>query len=189
METLGLSSPPAERSNIFRRIFWPENHAGNADSLAQQGFWVCLVIAAFSCGMLIYSGHPFFALLSFVFYALGGVGVREYSVIAAAAVSGVWVFQIFVVLALRQMPGLPDIAAAIVLLTNIRGAWIASNWKRTGAPDMFPDRLNETWRDKLSDQLPQKIWPIGKFVFIASGVLWLTLNVVGLAIILARSHH
>jgi hypothetical protein len=54
---------------------------------------------------------------------------------------------------------------------------------------MFPDRLNETWRDKLSDQLPQKIWPIGKFVFIASGVLWLTLNVVGLAIILARSHH
>lgn len=36
--------------------------------------------------------------------------------------------------------------------------------------DAFPDRFHETWRDRLVDVLPARIWPNGKYLFFLIGL-------------------
>jgi hypothetical protein len=69
-----------------------------------------------------------------------------------------------------------------ILLANVRGTILASRWKKLPEamdPDLQPMRFNETWRDKLCDQLPPKIWPAGKYVFFALVVVYLGLTLIG----------
>lgn len=165
MSTLGLDGRPQREDNIVQRIFWPSNHAGDVDSLGQQGFWVCLLVALISAAISIFTGHPVIGLLVFVFYWLGGIGVREHSVSAAVIVALGYICALVFAIATHHMPGLLDIAITAILLGNIRGTYIASSWKAAGDPDVFPDRMNVTFFDRLVDQLPPKIWPKGRYAF------------------------
>jgi hypothetical protein len=71
-------------------------------------------------------------------------------------------------------PAFIPLGILCLLLANIRGTWIASRWQNVG--DAFPDRLQETWRDRLVDVLPARTWPGGKYFFflISIGLFVLT---------------
>jgi len=101
------------------------------------------------------------------------------------------VFALFFVgllysLASGQFPGFLAIIAAAILLSNVRAAFLASEWKPVGEDEDRPMRFNETLGDKVADQLPAKAWPALQIPFFAlSGVL-LLLSLAGLAIVAAQ---
>jgi hypothetical protein len=165
MSTLGLDDAPSHEDNIFKRIFWPGNQPYEVDSLGQQGLWVCIVVAVVSLVGSVVTGHPLVGLLFAAFYWMGGMGVREGSIAAAVIVAAGYIAAASLVVIMGRPPGVLDIAITIVLLANIRGTWIAASWKKRGAADMFPDRIDQTWTDKLIDQWPPKFWPNGQYAF------------------------
>lgn len=180
MSILGLDGTPEQEENIFKRIFWPRNEPYAVDSLGQQGFWVCFGVGLISGVVSLITGHPLLAILVICFYWMGGVGVREHSVPAAILVTGAYFLSVGLVIWSGRPPGLLDIAIGVILLSNIRGTYIASAWKRTGDPDLFPDRMKTTFRDKLVDQWPRAVWPKGKFVFFSAGFCYGVLLVLGM---------
>ena len=169
MQTLGITDRPQEPDNIFRRIFWPSNHAADVDALGQQGFWVCLAAAVLSLIQLAVQSHWILALAFAFFYFLGGIGVREHSRVAAIIVAAFFLLNLVgSAVALGAPPGFIPLGMLCLLLANIRGTWIASRWPSVA--DAFPDRFHETWRDRLVDVLPARIWPNGKYLFFLIGL-------------------
>ncbi len=182
MSILGLSGEASREENIFKRIFWPANQPYEADSLGQQGLWVCIVVAVIAAAVSVLTGHPLIAVLMLLFYWLGGMGVREHSVAAAVLVALGYLASGAIVVLLGRSLGLLDIAIACVLLANVRGTVIASRWKKVADPDLFPQRLNTTFSDKLIDQWPARFWPSGRFSFFAVAIVFaglLAFEVVG----------
>lgn len=180
MSILGLDGRPQRGDNILQRIFWPSNHAGEADALGQQGYWVCLFVGLISAAIAVFTGRPVIGLLILVFYWLGGIGVREHSISAAIIVALGYIMALAFVIAMHRLPGFLDIAITAVLLGNIRGTYIASSWMAKGDLEAFPDRLNVTFFDKLVDQLPAKLWPKGKYVFLSVSILYGAMLVLGM---------
>ncbi|MGB6192844.1 MAG: hypothetical protein WBF42_10275 [Terracidiphilus sp.] len=197
MQTLDLSGERKERDGRFKSLFWPTvENAWDVDYLGQQGFWICLAIAiltsfllvilAFAAptlatrvGILIVTGA-----FAFIF-VVGGMGVRESSWPAAAT--------IFVLYAVNQLgtgrpPGILPIIIGAVLLSNVRATFLASRWKAPAEGEDRPTRFNETFRDKLADQLPPRIWPVLRIpFFVIATLLFLLLCYVGAAKLL-RPH-
>jgi hypothetical protein len=169
VQTLGIADRQQEPDNIFRRIFWPSNHAADVDALGQQGFWVCLAAAVLSLIQLAFQGHWILALAFALFYFLGGIGVREHSRVAAIIVATFFLLNLVgSAVVLGVPPGFIPLGMLCLLLANIRGTWIASRWQSVA--DAFPDRFHETWRDRLVDVLPARIWPNGKYLFFLIGL-------------------
>lgn len=189
MSTLGLDGRPEEQDNIFQRIFWPSNHAGEADALGQQGFWVCLIVGVISAGISLFTGHFLIGLLVFGFYWFGGMGVREHSISAAIIVALGYIAALVFAVSTGHFPGFLDIAITVILLANIRGTYIASSWKAKGDPEVFPDRMNVTFFDRLVDQLPAKLWPKGRYAFFCLGVIYGALLALGTVGILRAPPH
>jgi len=190
MGYLGLSEPIEKEDNLFTRLFWPSDHAGEADSLGQQGFWICMAVAVVSGFVLFLQGHTLIALLTFAFFGLGGMGIREHSVPAAALVAVAYVLDLIAAFLSGRSPGFFGLVATVLLIANIRGTWIASKWAKLADPDSFPERLAATWRDRLVDQLPAQIWPGSRIAFFCIAALYLFLSVAGtisLGLRLARS--
>lgn len=187
METLGLSGPPAPRDSFFRRIFWPSADSADADSLAQQGFWICLIVAIASGIIAALQGHFIIGIVFGIFYFLCGVGVREHDVPSAIAVAAVYLINIGGgIVITKTPPGLLTLFIAFILIANIRGCTIASKWLKAGDPDLIPTRLNETWQDKLVDQMPARVWPRIRIAFYFLSVVVILLTVAGVAITLAH---
>lgn len=187
MSTLGLDGRPQSEDTLLQRIFWPRNHAGDADALGQQGYWVCLFVGVISAGISVFTGHPFLGLLVLAFYWLGGIGVREHSVAAAIIVALGYIAAFVFAVALGRFPGLVDLAITAILLGNIRGTYVASSWRAKGDPEVFPDRLNTTFFDWLVDQLPAKLWPKGRYAFFSVTVLYAALMAFAMVGIMHRS--
>ena len=180
MSTLGLSGEPSREENIFKRMFWPANQPYEVDALGQQGLWVCLVVAVISAVVSVITGHPLIGLLVFLFYWLGGMGVREHSVAAALLLALGYVSSAAIVVLVGRSPGILDVIIVALLLANIRGTYIASAWKSRAAPESFPERLNTTFSDKLIDQWPARFWPKGRFCFFGVAVVYAVLFVLGM---------
>src|ERR1035441_3921590 len=65
-------------------LFWPSIQSGaDVDYLAVQGFWVCTIVGLMSLVFLA-AAQPITAILVFLLFHLGGVGVREHNPFAAA---------------------------------------------------------------------------------------------------------
>jgi hypothetical protein len=175
METLGLSdSPPASKGRI-RSLFWPSIRNGtDVDNLGSQGYWVCLFVAVISFALLTALGRPILAVAIFLFYYLGGIGVRERSRYAAIAV-----FLMYLMDTLTA-PGILRIIVSALLLSNLRATWIASRWKPESEEAILPPRLSETFTDKLVDQLPAWLWPKLRIVYYSASTVFLLLVGVGL---------
>ncbi|HEX4155850.1 MAG TPA: hypothetical protein VHY48_09565 [Acidobacteriaceae bacterium] len=186
MSILGLDGRPQRENNIFQRIFWPGNHAGEADALGQQGFWVCLVVGLLSAAVALWTGHPLLALLTLAFYWLGGMGVREHSVTAAIIVALGYIASLAIVIIGGRFPGLLDIAITAILIGNIRGTYVASSWQAKGDPEVFPSRMNTTFFDWLVDQIPAKLWPKGRYVFFLVSAVYGVLLTLGTVALLHR---
>ncbi len=172
---LGLSGEPTQDDNLFKRLFWPSNNPTEVDTLGQQGFWICLIVGLVSTVASLLTGHPLLGLLLLVFYWLGGMGVREYSVWAAVSVALAYAISLVLSVFTRHMPGIIDVIIEGLLLANIRGTYIASQWKKRADPSEFPDRLNTLFWDKVVDQIPQKVWPVGRYIFFVVGLFYLAL--------------
>ena len=185
MQTLGLAGPEQKPDNIVKRLFWPANNPSEVDTLGQQGFWICLVVGTISLISFSVAGYWYIGLIAAIFFVLGGIGVREHSVLAAALVASAYVLNILAAILARRAPGLLDVFIALLLAANIRGTWIASAWMAKGDPQLFPERSNSGFVDQVVDQMPRRIWPKGRFLFYAFSIFYFLVLIVGSAGLLA----
>ena len=194
MQSLDLSGEKKKSDGQLKSLFWPTvENAWDVDYLGQQGFWVCLVIGIINFALvaltafeaptpagrfaaLVFGGAVFFV------YFVGGMGVRECSWLAATAV-----FAIYAVgqVGAGHAPSVLSLIIGAVLLSNVRATFIASRWQPVADGEDRPTRFNETFRDKLVDQLPPTAWPILRVPFFIAAslvlVFFLYLSVTGLS--------
>lgn len=189
MGYLGLSEPVERQDNLFRRIFWPGDGACDVDALGQRGFWLCAAVGTLSFMVYFAQGHWLIALLTLAFFWLGGVGVREHSTAAATIVASAYLLNLASSLITGIFPGVIAIAAALLLIANIRGTQIAARWAKSGDPEVFPERMRETWRDRLVDQMPALVWPRTRVVFFGIAGIYTLLAVVGTAELARHPNH
>jgi hypothetical protein len=186
MQTLGLSSQDKRSDGRLKSIFWPTvENAWDVNHLGQQGFWICLIVGLLQLIGLAFVGSPLFLIMgivSFLIFFLGGVGVREASWPAAAIVFTIFVSGIADTMARGTSPGIIAITAAAILLSNVRAAFLASEWHPAAPDEDRPTRFNESFTDKVVDQLPARLWPIMKVPFFIISALYLLLIFAGFAI-------
>ena len=192
MQTLGLSGETKRSDGRLKSIFWPTvENAWDVDYLGQQGFWICAFIAIFQLAVALLSGNIVIAIsgiVTAIVFFLGGMGVREGSWPAAAMVFAIYLTGILFSLASGQPPNALTIIAAAVLLSNVRAAFLASEWRPLTEDEDRPMRFSDSFSDKLVDQLPPKAWPILKAVFFSLAALLLLLGLLGLiGVLLAHS--
>ena len=180
MQTLNLSGETRKSDSRLKSLFWPTvDNAWDVDYLGQQGFWICLVIAVVSFALMVVAAlevpNPagrmgvlvLGAIILFV-YVVGGMGVRESCWPAAA--------MVFTLYAVNQLGsgkvGILPVLIGAVLLSNVRATFLASRWTPPAEGEDRPTRFDETFRDKLVDQFPPKLWPKLRIpFFIISGLL------------------
>jgi hypothetical protein len=161
---------------------WPSVQSGaDVDYLGAQGYWVCTIIGVSAFLFAIAAGYTIGGILAFVYYYLGGVGVRERSRYAAVAV-----FVLYIAEMIFSGVGVLSVLFAALLLSNLRATWIASLWKPDSEEAAMPPRLNQTLGDKFSDILPMWLWPKVRVLYYVYSVLFFILVDVGLAMTLAH---
>jgi hypothetical protein len=183
MQSLGLSGETKRSDGRLKSIFWPAvKNAWDVNDLGQQGFWICVLIGLLRALVGVFSGNPVLLavyLASALIFFVGGMGVREASWPAAAMVFALYFCDILYAMAVGRLPGMLSIAAAAILLSNIRAAFLASEWKPAREDEDRPTRFNETFWDKLVDQWPAKAWPVLQTPFFALAALVLLLSLAG----------
>jgi hypothetical protein len=75
---------------------------------------------------------------------------------------------------------------ATVLLSNLRATFLASEWKPPAEDEDRPTRFNDSFRDKLADQLPAKAWPVLQIPFFGLASIHLLLILLGLGVLMMR---
>ncbi len=186
MQTLGLASEQKPTDGLFKRLLWPTiENAYDVDLVSQQGFWLCVILAAISTVTLLVAGHVMYALLIGLTYYLAGVGVRERSLPAAILILCCYLLDrvaAFLITPYGFGGGNPvvGVVAVMLLVANIRATVLARKWRKGSSTDdrtEFPDQVNESWKDRFVNTWPSAVWPRGQFVFypLASGLLLLTL--------------
>jgi len=194
MQTLRLSDSNPRSDGRLKSLFWPSIQSGaDVDYLAVQGFWVCTIVGAISLFFLALAAHqPITALMVFLLFHLGGVGVREHSPFAAAVILVYYVVDLLasVVFLFANSPGIGVVRVIIValLLSNLRATWIAG-WKPDSEEAALPPRMRETFFDKFSDVWPAFVWPKVKVLYYIFSFGFLVLTVAGLIVIYLRGGH
>jgi hypothetical protein len=166
MQTLGLSDSTPKPENRLKALLWPTiRQQYDADYICQQGFWICFALGVMTLLFALISGAVLTPLVSFaaglifaLYYFLGGVGIRQGSIFAAVAV-----FVNYLLANLTSI-GILNILWLALLLANVRATWLAARWRATST-EPPPMRMNQTLGDKLSDSLPERIWPAAAFLF------------------------
>lgn len=185
MQTLDLSGQAKKSDGPIKSLLWPTvENAWDVDYLGQQGFWLCLFIALLSLLLVSFTASQtnipiaravmiLAGLIECLVYFVGGMGVRQASWPAAAMVFALYSLEHL----LMGQIGVLTIIVGAVLLSNVRATFLAAKWKPAADDDDRPMRFNETFRDRLVDQLPPRAWPILKypFYFFASVILLLVL--------------
>jgi hypothetical protein len=161
MQTLGLSDSTPRTESRLKSLFWPTIHnEGDVDYLTQQGFWICLLVALFTLVTNCFAGSVLSGIFEFIFFFLGGIGIRERSRFAAFSVFAAYLLSTLVLQRYTgQGFGVIRMIFLALLLANIRGMLISARWPKTDSLDARALRLNETLGDKLSDTLPSFLWP------------------------------
>jgi hypothetical protein len=189
MQTLGISDSTPDTESRLKSLFWPSIKTGSdVDYLGRQGFWVCVVVAVISSVFLVIADSPFSSVLIFLFYYLGGVGVRERSRYAATITFVLYfVDTVFLGAGLLTAGGVIRIILLGLLLSNLRATWVASRWQPDSEDATLPPRLADTWGDKLSDQSPMWLWPKIRIFYYVFSACFLAFIALGLITILSRS--
>jgi hypothetical protein len=184
MGFLGLDQTEVKDENFFQRMFWPGDHPSDTDALGQRGFWICLAVAVLSLVMLTLRGQWIIGLLVFLFYLLGGIGVREHSQAAAVLVTAAYLMDcassIFV---MGAPPGALQIIVLLMLAGNIRATYIADKWAKQGGAEAMPERRDDTFADKLVDKMPAAVWPKAKVPFFMIAGLYMLMTILGIVMI------
>ena len=183
MQTLGLSGASKRSDGRLKSIFWPTvENAWDVNYLGQQGFLICVITGGYLALIGLFAGNSLL-LVSYLAAALvflaGATGVREASWPAAAMVFALFFCDILYALAVGRLPGIVSVLFAGVLLSNVRAAFLASEWRPTREDEDKPTRFNEDLGDLLIDQLPAKAWPVLQAPFFALSALLLMLSLAG----------
>jgi hypothetical protein len=190
MQTLGLSQESKRTDGLLKSIFWPTvENAWDVDALGRQGFWLCLIIAAYQIVATLITGNPLLIVIgtvSALTFIVGGMGVREKSWPAAAMVFSIFFINLLYTLAIRQFPGFLTIVAACILLSNVRAAFLASEWRPAGEDEDKPTRFNDSLVDKLADQLPSRAWPLLQIPFFVLTSVLVLMSLTGLGVVLLQ---
>lgn len=190
MQTLGLSSESKRSDGRLKSIFWPTvENAWDVNYLGQQGFWICLVVGILQLAGTLIIGSPvllIFGIIAFFIFFMGGMGVREASWPAAALIFTIFLAGNVNSMTMGASPSILGIISAGILLSNVRAAFLASEWRPASPDEDRPTRFNETFTDKLVDQLPARAWPILKVPFFIIAALDLLLILAGFAIQIVR---
>ena len=201
MSTLGLSGPPQQTDGLWRGLFWPTiQNAQDIDLAATRGFWICFAIAFGSATITGRNVSIEFGLnvenaldlAVFLFYFLGAIGVRQTSFAAAAAMLVSYLLGTILYFWVSPFHfSFFRLVGLALLLTNLRGALLIRKWKsdvrRQEDFEYAPSRQNETWRDKLVDQMPLRVWPLGKAIFYALALALIPLETYGIAQLIRHS--
>ena len=142
--------------------------------------------------MLLLQGKPIFGVVVFLFFYVGGVGVRERNPFAATIVFIFYALDsLFSVLFLffNSPWGILvfRVIVTALLLSNVRATWIAANWTQGSEEAILPPRLGDTWSDKFADQVPAKIWPKLRIPYYIFAPWMLVLNLAGMVFMIIRS--
>ena len=193
MQTLGLSNSSERTENRLKSLFWPSIQSGaDVDYLGSQGYWICSFVAIASFLFLLLQGRPILAFAVLLFFYIGGVGVRERDLLAAALVFAFYVMDTLTSL-LALMVATPwgmlvfRILISALLLSNLRATWIASHWRPESDEAALPPRLAESWSDKFADRWPAVLWPKVRILYYVFALCFLLLALVGLANLVIRS--
>jgi hypothetical protein len=179
METLGLT-PSRKADNIWQNLFWPTIRSEvDVDQMGRQGFWLCFIIASFTLVVTLIAGVYIAGMAAAAFYLLGGIGVRQRSRLAAVVIFGAYLLSAIAVLKYAGFGSLLDVVRFIflaLLFANVRGTFLSAKW-RASATVPPPIRLSSTLADRLADQLPIYVWPVGQWFFYLLALLeiWLAL--------------
>ncbi len=152
-----------------------------------------MAVALLSLSFMLVSGQPLLAIWVGLIFFLGGVGIRQTSVAGAVSVFLVYLFQkvAAIVMVAGGVFGVVDYFILAILMANVRGTVKAAEWKHRPElqeAELEPARFNETWRDKLCDQMPPKVWPWAKYLFFTLVVGYLGLSALGVGIYIAHRH-
>jgi hypothetical protein len=193
MQTLGLSDSTPRSESRLKSLFWPSIQSGaDVDYLAVQGFWVCTIVGLMSLVFLA-AAQPITAILVFLLFHLGGVGVREHNPFAAAIMLAYYLvdFLASAFFLLTTSPGIGVLRVIVIalLFSNLRATWIASGWKPESEEAALPPRMGDTVADKLSDKWPAFIWPKIKWLYYFYSFGLLALMVAGLILVFLRHGH
>ncbi len=184
MQTLGISDSTPQSENRLKNIFWPSIRNGSdVDTLGSQGYWICAIVALYTFLGSAVTGHPIAGLFLFLFYYLGGVGVRQRNCYAAVVVLVMFVTTTVV------SPGILNFFGCVLLLSILRATFIASFWEPQEAEAEMPIRFSETWGDKFADKLPAWLWPKVRIAYYIFSIGFLALTTAGLVMIIFRRHH
>jgi hypothetical protein len=176
METLGLSGSAERSDGRLKSLFWPSIQNGtDVDYLGAQGYWVCTAVAVLSFVFLTMNGQRITGVAILLFYYVGGAGVRERSRYAALVVFVMYLLDTLLA------PGIVRIILCALLLSNLRATWIAATWRPESEEPALTPRFNETFTDKLADQLPPWLWPKVRIAYYIYSSGFLLLVIVGLA--------
>ena len=161
----------------LHRIVWPDDVPRQSGDLGKYGFWLCVAVAAWA--MVTWSGEREYstAALTCLFYVVGGVGVRQHSVAAAAILLGWHVLgQASDILLGRHLGVLPT-AVTILLAANLRSTWIAAKWaKRAVTPES-----NE-------NKVAAAVWKIARYPFLVIGSVLVAAALAGTVMAVHDSH-
>lgn len=182
MEILGLSESTPRTENRLKSLLWPSIESGaDVDYLGAQGFWVTSVISVISLVLLILARQPVAAIFTFLFFFLGGVGVRERNLYAAIVIFLIYALDTFL-----TGIGVVRIIIGALLLSNVRPTWICSAWDpQSDERAALPPRFGDTLAEKFADMFPQFIWPKLRIFYYVFSALFMILTVIGLAMITA----
>jgi len=190
MQTLGISDSTARSESRLKSLFWPSIESGaDVDYLAVQGYWVCTLVATLSFVVLFATGQPILAVVVFLLFHFGGVGVREHSRFAATVVFVYYVIDLLA--SFKSLVGSPGgivlrVIITALLLSNLRATWIAAHWQSGSDEAALPARLNDTWTDKFANRWPTWLWPKIRVLYYILSIGLLLLVSLGLAVILLR---
>ena len=182
MQTLGIADSTPSTDNRLKSLFWPSITTGaDVDYLGSQGYWVCTLVAVLSSAVLVIAEQPIMAALLFLYFYVGGIGVRERSTYAAVAV-----FVMYVLDMLLGNIGIFKILISALLLSNIRATYLANTWNPTSEEAELPPRLSTTLGDKLADQFPMWFWPKMRIVYYVCSAGFLLFILFGVAVMMMR---
>jgi len=192
MQTLGLSSKPQPTDNLFKRLFWPAIESQyDVDLLGQQGFWVCTIVAVLSLIVMLVLGTPVTGVFTALVFFLGGCGVRQRSLAAAAMVFTLYLINWVggIVIGSVGNPLVP-LVILMLLFANVRATVMSRRWMAQSAASgdqEFPERSMETMTDRFANKLPAAVWPRSRYVFFPLAGILLMLTITGVVMMKGRA--
>ncbi|HLJ85277.1 MAG TPA: hypothetical protein VKZ53_00550 [Candidatus Angelobacter sp.] len=126
---------------------------------------------------MIAVGQAFAGAIALLYFYLGGVGVREHSRFAAAAVFLLYALELF-----SPNFGVVRVMISAILLSNLRATWIAAGWNPASEEASLPQRMGNSLADKFTDRLPSWLWPKIRILYYIFAPCVMMLFILGLTL-------